>query len=122
MLLLLFPLSPVVLIVTGLSYGVGLGVAFPAFVILIVQRIEVASRGTSLGIMIAAGDIAMALSVSILGAIAQHFGYFYLFLATGVVLAVCQVFLYALLYGKVPEGEKAKGLSEKGLRQITRSV
>ncbi|MEN6437096.1 MAG: MFS transporter [Syntrophobacter sp.] len=102
MLLLLFPLSPVILIVTGLSYGAGLGVAFPAFVILVVQRIEVANRGTSLGIMIAAGDIAMALSVSILGAIAQHFGYFCLFLATCLVLTVCQVFLYTLLYAKAP--------------------
>jgi len=106
-LLLLLPLSPVVLILTGLFYGAGLGVAFPAFVILVVQRIEAANRGTSLGIMIAAGDIAMALSVSILGAIAQHFGYFYLFLATCVVLAACQVVLYTLLYAKAPAVEQA---------------
>ena len=104
MLLLLFPLSPVVLIAAGLSYGAGLGVAFPAFVILVVQRIEVANRGTSLGIMIGAGDIAIALSVSILGAIAQHFGYFYLFLATTVVLSVCQVLLLTLLYAKPVAG------------------
>ncbi len=109
MLLLLFPLSPVVLIAAGLSYGAGLGVAFPVFVILIVQRIEVANRGTSLGIMIGAGDIAMALSVSISGAIAQHFGYFYIFLATSVVLVVCQMLLFTLLYAKVPAAAKAKG-------------
>lgn len=108
MLLLLIPLSPVVLIITGLSYGVGLGVAFPAFVILVVQRIDTASRGTSLGIVIAAGDIGMALSVSILGAIAQHFGYFYLFLTNCVMLAVCHFLLYTLLYAKVPAGAKAK--------------
>ncbi len=102
MLLLLFPLSPVVLIVTGLIYGAGLGVAFPAFVILVVQKIESANRGTSLGIMIAAGDIAMALSVSILGAIAQHFGYFYLFLTTCTVMAVCLIILYTLLHAKKP--------------------
>ncbi len=109
MLLLLFPFSPVVLIAAGLSYGAGLGVAFPAFVILVVQRVEVANRGTSLGIMIGAGDIAIALSVSILGAIAQHFGYFYLFLATSVVLAMCQVLLFTLLYEKAPAVAKAKG-------------
>lgn len=109
MLLLLFPLSPVVLIATGLAYGVGLGVAFPAFVILVVQQIEVTNRGTSLGIMIGAGDIAMALSVSALGAIAQHFGYFYLFLVTSLVVAVCQIVLSALLYTKVPKRAKAKG-------------
>ncbi|MCE5336874.1 MAG: MFS transporter [Desulfobacteraceae bacterium] len=109
MLVLLLPLSPVVLVVTGLSYGAGLGVAFPAFVILVVQRIEVENRGTSLGIMIAAGDIAMALSVSILGAIAQHLGYFYLFLATCLVLAACQILLYTLLYAQAPAGGKAKG-------------
>jgi predicted MFS family arabinose efflux permease len=86
-----------------------LGVAFPAFVILVVQRIEVANRGTSLGIMTGAGDIAIALSVSILGAIAQHFGYFYLFLTTSVVLAVCHVLLFTLLYEKAPSVAKAKG-------------
>lgn len=109
MLLLLFPLSPVVLVAAGLSYGAGLGVAFPAFVILVVQRIEVANRGTSLGIMTGAGDIAIALSVSILGAIAQHLGYFYLFLTTSVVLAVCHVLLFTLLYEKAPSVAKAKG-------------
>ncbi len=100
MLLLVFPLSPVVLVAAGLSYGTGLGVAFPAFVILVVQRIGAANRGTSLGIMIGAGDIAIALSVSILGVIAQHFGYFYLFLATSLVLTICQFLLVALLRTK----------------------
>lgn len=109
MLLLLLPLSPAVLIITGLFYGVGLGVAFPAFVILVVQRMGAANRGTSLGIMIAAGDIAMALSVSILGAIAQHFGYFYLFLVTCVVLTSCQVLLCTLLYAKVPDAGLSGG-------------
>lgn len=97
---LIFPLSPVILIVTGLAYGVGLGIAFPAFVILVVQRIGTVNRGTALGILIAAGDIAMALSVSILGGIAEHFGYFYLFLAATVAMAVCMVLFCILLYSK----------------------
>ena len=92
-----FPLSPLVLISAGLCYGVGLGIIFPAFVILLVQRTGASSRGTSLGILIAAGDIAMALSVTILGGVAEHFGYVYLFGATTTILAACMITLYSLI-------------------------
>ena len=92
------PLSPVVLMATGLLYGAGLGIIFPAFVILLVQRTDAAIRGTSLGILIAGGDIAMALSVSILGGVAEHFGYISLFLTTTGILAVCMALFCALLF------------------------
>jgi predicted MFS family arabinose efflux permease len=95
--LLIFTMSPVVLVATGLLFGAGFGVTFPAFILLLVHRIDAASRGTSLGILIAAGDIAAALSVSILGGIAEHLGYFYLFLSVTVVLAVCMCVLHALI-------------------------
>jgi len=99
-LLLVFTMSPVVLVVTGLSFGAGFGVTFPAFILLLVHRIDAANRGTSLGILIASGDIANALSVSILGGIAEHFGYFYLFLAVTVILAVSMFLLYTLIHIK----------------------
>jgi predicted MFS family arabinose efflux permease len=97
---LVFSLSPVVLVATGFSFGAGFGVTFPAFILLLVQRLDTASRGTSLGILIASGDIAIALSVLIMGGIAEHFGYVYLFLAVTVTLAVCMYFLYALIFTK----------------------
>jgi predicted MFS family arabinose efflux permease len=98
--LLLVAMSPVVLVITGFLFGAGFGLTFPAFILLLVHRIDPAGRGTSLGILIAAGDIAAALSVSMLGGIAEHLGYFYLFLAVCVVLAVCMCFLHVLIYSK----------------------
>jgi MFS family permease len=95
--LLLLTLSPVVLVVSGLIFGAGFGVTYPAFVLLLVHRIGAANRGTSLGILIASGDIGNAVSISILGGIAEHFGYFYLFLAVTVVLAVCMYLLHSLI-------------------------
>lgn len=96
-LLLVFTMSPVALVLTGLFFGAGFGITFPAFVLLLVHRIDAAGRGTSLGILIAAGDIANALSVSILGGVAEHFGYLYLFLGASVILAVCMYVLRALI-------------------------
>jgi MFS family permease len=97
-LLLLFTLSPVILVLSGFFFGAGFGITFPAYVLLLVHRIGAANRGTSLGILIASGDIANALSISILGGIAEYFGYFYLFLAVSTILALCMYILYALIY------------------------
>jgi len=66
----------------------------------LVHRFDAANRGTSSGILIAAGDIAVALSVSILGGMAEHFGYFYLFLAVTTILVVCMYLVYALTSSK----------------------
>lgn len=111
-LFLVFAISPVILVVTGLLYGVGLGVTFPAFVLLLVNRIDAVNRGTSLGILIASGDIAMALAVTILGATAEHFGYLYLFLTAAVVLAVCMYLLYALIFAG--RGDSSKACASSG--------
>jgi len=97
-LLLLFPLSPVVLVLSGLIFGAGFGITYPSFVLLLVHRIGPANRGTSLGILMASWDIGSALSISILGGIAEHFGYFYLFLAVGAMLAICMYIFFSLIY------------------------
>lgn len=104
---LVFDLSPPVLVVTGLSFGAGFGVTFPAFILLLVQRLNAARRGTSLGILIAAGDIAIALSAAIMGTIAEHLGYVHLFLATTVTLAVCMYFLHTLILTGSANSESA---------------
>ena len=105
---LVFTMSPASLLATGLLYGVGLGVTFPAFVLLLVERTDAVNRGTSLSILIAAADIAMALSVSILGATAEHFGYPYVFLTVTVILAVCMYVLYALIFSGKSDSSKAR--------------
>lgn len=103
-LFLISPMSPFVLVASGFFYGAGLGVVFPAFILLLVQRIDAANRGTSLGILIAASDIANALSVSVLGGIAEHFGFFYLFLSIAVILSMCLF----VVYGFIPVRKKAQ--------------
>jgi MFS family permease len=97
-LLLLFTLSPAVLALSGFIFGAGFGITYPAFVLLLVHRIGPANRGTSLGILMAAWDIGSALSISILGGIAEHFGYFYLFLAVGTMLAICMYIFSSLIF------------------------
>jgi MFS family permease len=95
---LLSPLSSFILVISGLFFGAGFGIAFPAFVLFLVQRIKSAKRGTALSILIAAGDTANAISIAALGWIAEDFGYPYLFLVVSLVLIVCMYRFYSLVY------------------------
>lgn len=95
-LLPLIPLSPVILIVSGLLFGLGFGIVFPTLVLLLVSRISKENRGTSLSILIAAGDIGNALSTTILGGVAENLGYPVLFITTAVI-----VFLCTYAFGKI---------------------
>jgi MFS family permease len=106
-LLLLFTLSPALLAFSGFIFGAGFGITYPAFVLLLVHRIGPANRGTSLGILMASWDIGSALSISILGAIAEHFGYFYLFFAVGTMLAICMYIFCSLIFRRKPRHAEA---------------
>ncbi|AJQ26630.1 MFS transporter [Pelosinus fermentans] len=96
-LLLLITISPIMLVLSGLLFGLGFGVVYPTLVLLLVERIQQTNRGTALGIMIAAGDIGNALSAAILGGVAEHLGYFVLFLTTALLLAICTYYFYSIL-------------------------
>jgi len=102
-LLLLVTISPMILISSGILFGLGFGIVYPTLVILLVERINQKNRGTALGIMIAAGDIGNALSSAILGAVAEHLGYAVLFATTSLLLAVCIYYFYNIL---VKNGEE----------------
>lgn len=95
--LLLSHMSPVILIVSGVLFGIGFGVVYPAQVLLVVERISPTNRGTALGIMIAAGDIGNALSTAILGGVAEHLGYRALFLTIALLLAVCTYYFRVIV-------------------------
>jgi len=95
--LLLITISPMILVLSGLLFGLGFGVVYPTLVLLLVERIQQTNRGTALGIMIAAGDIGTALSAAILGGVAEHLGYFVLFSATALLLAICTYYFYSIL-------------------------
>ncbi|MDF2634042.1 MAG: major facilitator superfamily 1 [Pelosinus sp.] len=96
-LLLLVTISPIILILSGILFGLGFGVVYPSLVLLLVDRINQTNRGTALGIMIAAGDIGNALSTAILGGVAEYLGYAALFSTTALLLAVCTYYFYAIL-------------------------
>ena len=96
-LLLLITISPIILIASGILFGLGFGIVYPTLVLLLVQRINQKNRGTALGILIASGDIGNALSSAILGAVAEHLGYFSLFATTALLLTVCTYYVYNIL-------------------------
>lgn len=96
-LLLLITISPIILIASGILFGLGFGIVYPTLVLLLVQRINQKNRGTALGILIASGDIGNALSSAILGAVAEHLGYFALFATTALLLTVCTYYVYNIL-------------------------
>jgi MFS family permease len=93
-LLLLISISPIILILSGILFGLGFGIVYPTLVLLLVERIHPTNRGTALGIMIAAGDIGNALSTAILGGVAEYLGYAALFSATALLLALCTYYFY----------------------------
>ena len=102
-LLLLITISPIILISSGILFGLGFGIVYPSLVLLMVERINQKNRGTALGVMIAAGDIGNALSTAVLGAIAEHLGYIALFSTTALLLAVCTYYVYTILVKNVGE-------------------
>ena len=97
-LLLLITISPMILILSGVLFGLGFGIIYPSLVLLLVHRINQKNRGTALGILIASGDIGNALSSALLGIIAEHLGYFALFSVTALLLAVCTYYVYDILH------------------------
>ena len=92
--LLLLPISPIILISSGLLFGLGFGIIYPSLVLLLVDRINQKNRGTALGILIASGDIGNAISSALLGVVAEHLGYFALFSMTALLLAVCTYYVH----------------------------
>ena len=101
-LLLLVTISPIILISSGILFGLGFGIVYPTLVLLLVERVNQTNRGTALGIMIAAGDIGNALSTAILGGVAEHLGYIALFSTTAFLLAIC-IYCFQMIVTKSSE-------------------
>lgn len=99
-LLLLITINPAILFLSGSLFGLGFGVVFPTLVLLLIGHIHKSSRGTALSILTASGDIGAALSAAILGGVAEHFGYFYLFLTSALILVIC-TYCFHVILGKV---------------------
>jgi predicted MFS family arabinose efflux permease len=87
-LLLVAAISPAILFLSGALFGLGFGVVFPTSVLLLLSRIDSASRGTALSMLTASGDTGNALSAAILGFVAEHFGYPSLFMTTALIIVL----------------------------------
>lgn len=87
-------ISPVSLVLSGALYGIGFGLIFPSLVMLLMRRISQTSRGTSLSILIAAGDVGSAISAALLGVVAEHLGYPLVFTATVLILMLNVAYFY----------------------------
>lgn len=93
MVLLAFFQSPLALTITGLSLGIGYGLAFPSMATSVTASTAVANRGTALGFYSMAVDIGFGAGAIVMGIVAGAWGYSAVFLAAGI-----YTMLYAVIY------------------------
>ncbi|KYZ78173.1 hypothetical protein AXX12_01105 [Anaerosporomusa subterranea] len=99
--------SPVTLVAAGSCIGIGFGLIFPILAVYVIQHNNPVNKGAALSILSGAGDVGNALGASVLGIVADIFGYRALFaVATGVVL-VCTWHFYASLAAQDVEATAA---------------
>lgn len=92
----LYPV-PASLFTAGCLIGIGFGLIFPILAVHVVQHTSPANKGAALGILTGAGDIGNALGASVLGVVADFFGYNILFLTSAAVVLLCTWHFYVSL-------------------------
>ena len=97
--------TPVTLAVAGCLIGIGFGLIFPLLAVYVVQHTSPANKGAALSIITGAGDVGNALGASVLGVVAEFFGYRALFLASGAVVLLCTWYFYNSLKSAAAEIE-----------------
>lgn len=95
--------SAITMALSGILVGIGFGLIFPSLAVYVVQNSDPANKGTALSILSAAGDVGNALAASVLGVIAEFFGYSALFFAATVVVLVCTYHFYVSLVRNAPQ-------------------
>lgn len=97
------------LVAAGIMIGFGFGVIYPTMAGYLVQRVQPESKGTALSILAGSGDIGNALGASVLGMVAQGFGFTAVFLGSAAVSALSVYYFYRviILNGR---GEKLESL------------
>lgn len=89
--------TPITLAISGCFIGVGFGLIFPILAVYVVQNNNPANKGAALSILTGAGDVGNALGASVLGVIADLFGYQALFAAAAGVVLICTWHFYSSL-------------------------
>jgi MFS family permease len=91
--------SPAVFAVAGVLVGIGFGTIYPTLAGYLVQNVKEANKGSALSILSGAGDIGNALGASVLGVVAQTFGFAAVFSAAAAVILVCALYFHLALRG-----------------------
>lgn len=86
--------TPLTLFISGILIGIGFGLIFPIVAVYVVQHNSPANKGAALGILTGAGDIGNALGASVLGIVADLYGYRALFAAAAAVVMLCTWHFY----------------------------
>lgn len=89
--------STLTFILSGILVGLGFGVIFPTLAVYVVEHTNPANKGTALGTLSTAGDVGNALGASVLGIVADVFGYRALFLVSTAVVLLCTYYFYVTL-------------------------
>ncbi|MDU4962095.1 MAG: MFS transporter [Sporomusaceae bacterium] len=90
-------LSPLTLAIAGACIGIGFGLIFPVLTVYVVQHGDPLTKGTALSIFTCAGDVGNALGASVLGVVADLFGYQALFAVSATVVLACTWHFYSAL-------------------------
>ena len=89
--------NPLTLAAAGCFIGIGFGLIYPILTVYVVQHISQANRGAALSALSGAGDIGNALGASVLGVVADLFGYRALFASAAVLVILCTWYFYTAL-------------------------
>lgn len=89
--------SPAVFAVAGVLVGFGFGTIYPTLAGYLVQNVKEANKGSALSILSGAGDIGNALGASVLGVVAQAFGFTAVFAAAAAVILACAIYFRTAL-------------------------
>ncbi|MDR7865728.1 MAG: MFS transporter [Sporomusaceae bacterium] len=93
---------PTVFAVAGVLVGFGFGTIYPTLAGFLVQNVKEANKGSALSILSGAGDVGNALGASVLGVVAQAFGFTAVFTAAAAVILVCALYFHLALRAHAP--------------------
>jgi predicted MFS family arabinose efflux permease len=99
--------SPVTLVAAGSCIGIGFGLIFPILAVYVIQHNNPVNKGAALSILSGAGDVGNALGASVLGIVADIFGYRALFAVAAGVVLVCTWHFYVSLAAQDVEATAA---------------
>lgn len=95
------------LIVSALTFGVGFGLAYPAFAAYVMQHVDDSRRGAAFGTMIAAFDTGIGTGSTTMGWLIQAHGYGAAF-GVAAVLAACAAPYFLAVDGRMVNGKSTR--------------